>query len=48
MPRRYTRGIIKEDAKVMFVTTGIGTDAYPVRINNPPEIALVTISALAR
>lgn len=44
-PRRYARGIIREDAKVMFVTTGIGTGAYPIRINNPPEIAMVTIGA---
>jgi hypothetical protein len=44
-PRRYARGIIKEDAKVMFVTSGIGTGAYPIRVNMPPEIAMVTIGA---
>lgn len=44
-PRRYTRGIIKEDAKVMFVSSGIGTGAYPIRINVPPEIAMVTVGA---
>ncbi len=47
-PRRYTRGIIREDAKVMFVTTGIGTGAYPIRINNRPEIAIVTIGAVPK
>lgn len=47
-PRRFTRGVIREEAKVMFVTTGIGTGAYPIRINNPPEIALVTIGAVPK
>ncbi len=47
-PRRYTRGIIREDAKIMFVTRGIGTGAYPIRLNNRPEIAIVTVGAAVK
>jgi predicted MPP superfamily phosphohydrolase len=42
--QRYAAGLVKEDGKTMFVTTGIGTSILPVRFRVPPEIALLTVS----
>lgn len=42
---RYAYGLIVEDAKHLFVTSGLGTSILPVRFRVPPEIALVTIRA---
>ena len=36
-------GIIREDGKTLFVSTGIGTSILPVRLGVPPEIALLTL-----
>lgn len=46
MPKRFMHGLFLEDEKKIFVTSGIGTAAYPIRLNNPPEIALVTVAPL--
>jgi predicted MPP superfamily phosphohydrolase len=43
VPKRYAYGPISEDEHQMFVTAGIGTDEIPVRLNNKPEILVVTV-----
>ena len=42
--QRYAAGVVREDGKTMFVTTGVGTSILPVRFRVPPEIALLTVS----
>jgi hypothetical protein len=44
--QRYAAGIIREDGKTMFVTTGVGTSILPVRFRVPPEITVLTIQGL--
>ena len=44
--QRYAAGIMRENGKTMFVTTGVGTSILPVRFRVPPEIALLTIQGL--
>jgi predicted MPP superfamily phosphohydrolase len=44
--QRYAAGIIREDGKTMFVTTGVGTSIIPVRFRVPPEIAVLTVEGL--
>ena len=44
-PRRMMYGLIEEDGKHLYVTSGLGTSAIPIRFNMPPEIALVTLAA---
>jgi predicted MPP superfamily phosphohydrolase len=41
--QRYGAGVVREDGKTMFVSTGIGTTGLPVRFMVPPEISLLTI-----
>jgi predicted MPP superfamily phosphohydrolase len=43
--QRYAAGLFHEDAKYLFVTTGIGTSILPVRFGVPPEISLLEVSA---
>lgn len=43
VPKRYAYGLVQEDEHQMFVTAGIGTDEYPIRLNNKPEILVVTV-----
>lgn len=40
---KYSKGLIKEGKKQLFVTSGIGTSILPVRFYNPPEIAVITL-----
>ena len=42
-PRRHAYGLIEENGKAMYVTSGIGTSILPVRFNMPPEIVYLTI-----
>ena len=44
--QRYAAGIIRENGKTMFVTTGVGTSIIPVRFRVPPEIAVLTVEGL--
>lgn len=47
--QRYAAGLIKEESKQLFVTTGVGSSLIPVRFRVPPEIAILKInSAVAR
>ena len=43
VPKKYAYGLVSEGDRKMFVTAGIGTDEYPIRLNNIPEIVLATI-----
>lgn len=43
VPDKYAYGLVKENEHQMFVTAGIGTGEYPIRLNNIPEILLATI-----
>jgi predicted MPP superfamily phosphohydrolase len=45
VPGKYAYGLIEENQHQMFVTGGIGTDEYPIRLNNMPEILVATIVA---
>ena len=44
-PLRWAYGHIQEMGKDMYVSAGIGTTILPIRLNMPPEIALITIRA---
>jgi len=41
---RYAAGIIREDGKTLFVSSGIGTSWLPLRFRVPPEISLLTVN----
>ena len=41
--KRYARGLISVESKPLFVSSGLGASAYPIRMNLPPEIAIVTL-----
>jgi predicted MPP superfamily phosphohydrolase len=43
--QRYADGLVMEDGRALFVSSGIGTSILPVRFRVPPEIAIVTLSA---
>ncbi len=43
--QRYARGAVREGAKLLFVTSGVGTSIIPVRFGVPPEYALLTLRA---
>jgi uncharacterized protein len=44
-PSRHAFGLIREAGLTMYVGAGIGTSIIPIRINMPPEIAIVTVRA---
>ena len=44
--KRFAAGVVREDGKTMFVTTGVGTSFLPVRFRVPPEIAVLTVEGL--
>ncbi len=41
--QKYVSGLIEENGRRMFVTTGIGTSQLPFRFLVPPEIAVLTV-----
>jgi predicted MPP superfamily phosphohydrolase len=43
--KRYAYGVVVEDGRALFVSSGIGTSIIPVRFRVPPEISMVTLSA---
>lgn len=45
MGRKYSFGHFYRNGVDVFITTGIGTSILPVRFNDPPEIAVLNISA---
>ena len=42
-PSRHAYGLIRENGRTMYVGAGIGTSIIPIRLNMPPEIAIVTV-----
>ncbi|MCW2991070.1 MAG: metallophosphoesterase [Solirubrobacterales bacterium] len=45
---RYARGHVVENGRHLFVTSGIGTSRWPVRLRRPPEIAVLRLGSLPR
>lgn len=43
---RYARGLVVEDGRHLFVTSGVGTSVLPLRYGVPPEIALLTLKSV--
>ena len=43
--QRYAAGAVREDGRVLFVTTGVGTSIIPVRFRVPPSVSLLTLRA---
>lgn len=43
-PLRWSYGLIQEDGRRMYVTSGIGTSGVPLRVGIPPEIVLLELS----
>jgi predicted MPP superfamily phosphohydrolase len=43
VPARYAYGLVNEGQRSLFVTAGIGTREFPIRLNNKPEIVVATI-----
>lgn len=41
--QRYAIGVIREDNRTLFVSSGIGTSILPLRFGVPPEISLLTV-----
>jgi predicted MPP superfamily phosphohydrolase len=41
--QRYAHGLIAEDGKLLFVSSGIGTSIIPVRFHVPPEVSLLIV-----
>lgn len=41
---RYAKGVIIENDKHLFVSSGIGTSVLPIRFGVPPEISILTLS----
>ena len=40
---KYTSGIIKDDKTTMVISRGIGNSIFPFRINNNPELVVITL-----
>lgn len=46
--QRYLRGLVIEDTRRLFVSTGIGTSDLPLRLGVPPTIFVLSLHAAAR
>jgi predicted MPP superfamily phosphohydrolase len=44
---RYARGHVVEDGRHLFVTSGVGTSRWPIRLRRPPEIVVLVLRAQA-
>ncbi|MHC5211541.1 MAG: metallophosphoesterase [Planctomycetota bacterium] len=45
---RYAAGLVVEEGRHLFVSTGLGTSILPVRFRVPPEIVLLTVGSATR
>lgn len=45
VPKEYAYGLIRTGDQQMYVSAGIGTNEFPIRLNNRPEIVVATITA---
>lgn len=41
---RYAKGLVTEEGRKIFVSSGIGTSILPVRVFCPPEIVIMTVN----
>lgn len=44
-PLRWTYGLIEERGRLLYVTSGLGTSALPVRVGVPPEYVILDIAS---
>jgi uncharacterized protein len=44
---RYAHGHVVENGRHLYVTSGVGTSAHPVRFARPPEVVVLTLRARA-
>jgi predicted MPP superfamily phosphohydrolase len=42
---RYARGHVVEHGRHLFVTSGVGTSRWPIRLRRPPEVVLLRLRA---
>ncbi len=42
-PLRWTHGLVVEDGRHLYVTSGIGTSGLPIRFGMPPEYAVIDL-----
>ena len=47
-PRRWSHGVVVEDGRHLFVTSGLGTSTLPLRIGVPPEYAVIDVVGTGR
>lgn len=40
---RYARGHVVEDGRHLFVTSGVGTSSWPIRLRRPPELVVLRL-----
>jgi predicted MPP superfamily phosphohydrolase len=43
-PMRWSYGLVEEGGKRMYVTSGLGCSGIPLRLNRPPEFAIIEIA----
>jgi len=43
-PLSWSYGFVREDQRLLYVTSGIGTSGIPIRIGVPPEYAILDVS----
>jgi predicted MPP superfamily phosphohydrolase len=43
-PLRWSHGLVVEDGRTLYVTSGIGTSGVPLRIGVPPEYAIIEVT----
>lgn len=41
---KYTEGVYTQDKTDMVVSRGLGNSIIPIRINNPPELVMITLN----
>ena len=46
--RRYDQGLFDFHGVPLFITSGVGTSVVPIRLLNPPELVLLTLTPPAR
>ncbi len=46
--KRWPCGLYRDGGRPLFVTAGVGTSILPARFRAPPEIVVITLSALTR
>lgn len=42
-PLRWSYGLIKEEGRYLYVTSGIGTSGVPIRLGIPPEFVIIDL-----